>query len=80
MSESLWQKKDKKSTISRTKKIKTIKKTAISNRKRKRHEISDEKKENENNVSSKLSTNDNDENNVSSKLSTNDNDENIVKM
>ena len=44
-------KKDKKSTIFRVKKIKTIKKTATSNRKRKRNEISDEKK-NENNVSS----------------------------
>ena len=37
-------KKDKKSTIYRTKKIKTIKKTAISNRNRKRNKISNEKK------------------------------------
>ena len=55
--------KNKKSTIFRAKKIKTIKKTAISNRKRKRNETSDKKKE-KNDVSSKSSTNDSDENSV----------------
>ena len=57
-------KKNKKSTILRAKKIKTIKKTAISNRKRKRNEISDEEKENKNDVSSRSFTNDSDENSV----------------
>ena len=57
-------KKDKKSTIFRANKIKTIKKTATSNRKRKRVKIFDEKKKDENDVSSRLFTNDNDENSV----------------
>ena len=56
--------KNKKSTIFRAKKIKTIKKTATSSRKRKRVKISDEKTEKEDDVSSRLSTNDNDENSV----------------
>ena len=57
-------KKDKKSTILRAKKIKTIKKIATSNRKRKRAKISDDEKRKKNDVSSKSSTNDSDKNNM----------------